>query len=89
MGTATVTVQLSESGWTPGKVCTLLRGCVGRSGVSKALKHLKKTSSALPKVGSTPGCTKLIKNTREKVREIPGEVWGKLALTAGVNCGAM
>ena len=43
MGMVTVTVQeLSELGWTPGKVSTLLRGCVDRSSVSKALKHLKR-----------------------------------------------
>ena len=42
METVTATVrELSESGRTPGKVFTLLRGCVGRSGVSKALKRLR------------------------------------------------
>ena len=57
MGTVTVAVRkFFESGRTPGKVSTLLRDCVGRSGVSKALKQLKQTGSALPKMGSTPGC---------------------------------
>ena len=56
MGTVTETVrELSESGRTPGKVSTLLSDCVGRSDVSKALKRLKETGLALPKVGSTPG----------------------------------
>ena len=46
MGTVTATVrELFESERTPGKVSTLLRGCVGRSGVSKALKRLKETGS--------------------------------------------
>ena len=52
MSTVTATVwELSELGWTPGKVSTLLRGCVGRSGVSKALK-LKKMGLALQKWGA-------------------------------------
>ena len=94
MGTVTVTVQdLFESGQTPSKVCTLLRGFMSRSGVYKALKHLKETGSALPKVGSTPGCRvrvpKLIENIREKVRRNPRRSMRKLALAAGVSCGAM
>ena len=94
MDTVTATVQeLSESGRTPGKVSTLLRGCVVRSGVSKALKRLKETGSALPKVGSTPGCRvgapKLIKNAGEKVGRNPRRSVGKLASAAGVSCGAM
>ena len=89
MGTATATVrELSESERTPGK---LLRGCVGRSGVFKALKRLKETSSALPMMGSTPGCRvgapKLIKNAGEKVKRNPRRC--KLASAAGVSCGAM
>ena len=84
---------MSESGQTPGKVSTLLGGCVGRSGVSKALKCLKETSSALPKVWSTPGCRvrapKLLENAGEKVGRNPRRSVGKLALAAGVSCGAM
>ena len=53
MGTVTATVrELSESGRTPGKMSTLLRGCVGRSGVSKALKRLKETGSAPQRWGA-------------------------------------
>ena len=94
MGTVTAIVrELSESGRTPGKVSTLLRGCVGRSGVSKALKRLKEAGSALPKVGSTPGrrvgAPKLIENAGEKVGRNPRRSVGKLASAAGVSCGAM
>ena len=85
--------ELSESEWTPGKVSTLLRGCVGRSGVSKALKRLTETDLVLPKVGSTPGCRvrapKLIENAREKVGRNLSRSMGKLASVAGVSCGAM
>ena len=94
MGTVTATVwELSELGCTPGKVFTLLRGCVDRYGVSKALKLLKEMDSAFPKVGSTPGCgvrgLKLIENAKEKVRRNPRRSVGKLASAAGVSCGAM
>ena len=94
MGTVTATVrELFESERTPSKVSTLLRGCVGRSGVSKALKHLKETGSALPKVGSTPGrrvvAPKLIENAEEKVGRNPRRSVGKLASAAGVSCEAM
>ena len=94
MGTVTATVrELSESGQTPGKVSTLLRACVGRAGVSKALKHLKEMGLVLPKMGSTPGCRvgapKLIENSREKVGRNPRRSMGKLASAAGVSCGAM
>ena len=94
MGTATGAVQeLFESGHTPGKVCTLLRGCVGQSGVYKALKHLKETCAARPKVGSTPGCKfrvpKLIENSGKKVGRNPGRSIKLLDSAAGVNCGAM
>ena len=94
MGTVTATVrELSELGQTSGKVSTLLRGCVGGSGVSKALKRLKETSSALPNVGSTPGCKvgppKLIENAGEKVGRNPNRSMGKLALAAGKSCGAI
>ena len=52
MGTVTATVrELSELGQTPGKVSTLLRDCVGRFGVSKALNCLKETGSTFQKVG--------------------------------------
>ena len=79
MGTVTVTVwELFELGRTPGKVSTL--EIEGRSGVSKALKCLKETDSALPKVGSTLGCRvrapKLIENTRKNVGKNPREAWG-------------
>ena len=79
MGTVTATVrELSESGRTPGKVSTLLRGCVGKSGVSKALKRLKKTGLALPKVGSTPVTRSGHQNVLpgRKSEGIPGEAWG-------------
>ena len=94
MGTVTATVwELSEPGQTHGKVSTLLRSWVGRFGVSKALKCLKETGSTLPKVESTPGCRvgapKLIENTREKVGRNSKRSVGKLALVAGVHCGAM
>ena len=88
----TVTVwELFKLGQTPGKVCTLFRDCVGRSGVYKALKCLKEKGSALPKVGSTPGhrvgAPKLIENAGEKVGRNPSrsmengldhwsELWG-------------
>ena len=72
---------------------TLLRGCVGRSGVSKALKCLKETGSALSKVGSTPvrrvEAPKLIENAGEKVRRNSRRSVKKLALAASVSCGAM
>ena len=94
MSTVTATVrELSESGRTSAKVSTLLRGCVGRSGVSKAMKRLKKTGSALPKVESTPGCRvgapKLIENAEKKVGRNPRRSVGKLVSAAGVSCGAM
>ena len=94
MGTVTATVrELSESGQTPGKMSTLLRGCVGRSGVYKALKRFKEAVLVLPKVGSTPGCRvgapKLIENAWEKVERNPGRSVGILASVAGVSYGAM
>ena len=94
MATVTATVrELSESRRTPGKVSILLRGCVGRSGVSKALKRLKETGSALPKVGNTPGrrvgAPKLIENAGEKVGRNLRRGMGKLASVVGVSCGAM
>ena len=81
MGTVTATVrELSKLGWTPGKVSTLLRGCVGRSGVSKALKRLKETGSALPKVGALQvegsGHQNSLKTLGRKSGGIPGKSCG-------------
>ena len=68
-----VTIQeLFESEQSPSKTCALLKGRASRSGVSKVLKRLKETGSAIQKVRSTPSrnirTPKLIKNTREKIR---------------------
>ena len=63
--------------------CAVLKDCVSRSGMYKALKCLKETGLTLPKVQNTPNCKvrmpKLIKNTWEKseeIQEIPSKSKG-------------
>ena len=71
----------------------VLKDHVSRSGVHKAIKHLKKTCSTLPKMQSTPNhkvrTPKLIKNTREKIRRNPKRSIRKLASMARVSYGMM
>ena len=94
MSAVAVTIQkLFESGKSPSKLSGLPKGRASRSGVYKVLKRLKETGSALPKAKSTPSrkarTTKLIKNTREKIRRNPQRSVQKLASASGVSYGEM
>lgn len=94
MSSVALTIQeLFESGQSPGKICKLLKGRASRSGVYKALKRFRETGSTLPKVRSTPDrkvrTSKLIKNTREKIRRNPERSVRKLASASGVSYGTM
>ena len=94
MSSVAATIQeLFESGQSPSQICKLLKGRASRSSVYKALKRLRETGSALPKVRSTPDSKvrtpKLIKNTREKIRRNPQRSVRKLAAASGVSYGTM
>ena len=94
MSSVVVTIQeLFESRQSPSNICDLLKGRASRSNVYKILKRLKETGSALPKVKSTPSSkvrmSKLIKNTRVKIRRNPRRSVRKLIFASGVSYGTM
>ena len=78
--------KLFRDGKTAPEIIKILKGSVSRSGVFKAIKRLKETGSAQPRVRSTPKrpvrTQKLVKNIREKLRRNPARSATKLAQEA-------
>ena len=85
--------RLHRDGKTASEIMKILRGSVSRSGVFKAVKRFKETSSTQPRVRSTPErrvrTNKLIKNTKEKLRRNPARSANKLAMEAHVSPSTM
>ena len=85
--------KLFRDGKTAQEIIKILKGSVSCSGVFKAIKRLKETGSAQPRVRSTPKrpvrTQKLVKNIREKLRRNPARSATKLAQEAQVSLTTM
>ena len=85
--------KLYRKGKSASEISKILKGSISRSGVFKAVKRIKETGSAQPRVRSTPErpvrTKKLIKNTREKLRRNPARSATKLAKEANVSPSTM